>query len=62
VYKIPEVWKNLNVEQEAEMVSLYAVLTYLFTRDDQVWMQFGNGYTRSDLPAIEEYMQREMYF
>ena len=62
IYRIPDEWKNLNIEQEAEIVSLYAVLTYLFTRDDQRWEQFGTYYTRADLPRIEDYMRREMYF
>lgn len=44
------------------MLSVYAVLTYLFSRPDQLWPQFGTLNSRADLPRIEAYLQKEMYF
>ena len=62
VYWIPPNWEGLNIEQEAEMLSVYAVLTYLFTRPDQHWQQWDTWYSRDDLPRIEAYLEKEMYF
>jgi len=62
VYWIPPKWQGLNIEQEAEMLSVYAALTYLLTRPDQSWRQWDTWYTRADLPRIEAYLEKEMYF
>lgn len=62
IYRIPETWVGLNIEQEAELVSIYGILKYVFSDDSQVWYQYGTPYTRDDLPRFEEYLQREMYF